>query len=97
MEPIKGNFARLHDTEAFGQVLVTVDTDDSTGYPILTIRMVSPEGLGLSTNIGFKESADYESAWDRAEAALDKADHDWCLEYATLLYKQVMTTAGRVQ
>lgn len=97
MEPIKGNFARLHDTEAFGQVLVTIASDDDTGYPILTFRMVSPEGLGMSTGISFEKSADIDSAWERAEAALDKADHDWCLEYATLLYKQVMTSAGQVQ
>ena len=77
------SFAKLFDTQRFGQVLALLEPDDK-GNPALH-WYVEPKGLGVCRiALGFKDTDD---GWDAAERALEKADIDAANAAAIAIYK----------
>ena len=72
-------FARLHETEEFGQVLAVLQRDDDEGKPELRV-FIQPPGLGVcSLKFGFEDS---DEGWDKAEAGLVAFDQGQALALA---------------
>ena len=71
------SFAKLYETEEYGQILIKIDTG-TDDYPEIRYYF-EPKNLGVcSVAVSFDNDTD--EAWERAEAMFDKVDADTAKE-----------------
>lgn len=64
-------FAKIFDSEIYGQLVLIKQGDDESGAPELRVLM-EPEGLGVcSVAVKYEDS---DEGWDKCEACFKKAD-----------------------
>ncbi|TXH05161.1 MAG: hypothetical protein E6R09_02370 [Rhodocyclaceae bacterium] len=79
-------FAKLYESDDFGQVLLLLDQNEQTGQPELR-WMAQPPGCGVcSYNVHLVNSEDGQSA---AHAAFEKAGPEQALTAAFLIFSEV--------
>jgi len=79
-------FAKLFDSENYGQICVIQQAADGTGEPEIRF-FASPEGLGVcSVALSYSES---DTAWDSCDTTFEKVD----LEFAEGVVKPIFDMA----
>lgn len=71
-------FAKLYETEEYGQLLVKLDNDGDEGGAEVRIYF-QPEGYGVCST-AFDFSSDENSGWGKAKAIFNAIDIDQCKE-----------------
>lgn len=83
-------FAKLFETEEYGQILVKLDSDPDDHAPEVRFY-VNPPDLGVcSFAAGYPDS---DEGWDAAQAYFDKCDLEMAVSAAAKVFK---TTKGLV-
>lgn len=81
-------FAKLFETEEYGQILFLLETDveGSDGiHPVAITMKVAPEGLGVCSLVfGYKEEK-----LDKAESVFESIDEEEAKKLASSLFTQL--------
>lgn len=84
------DFCKIFNSETYGQILVTVGTDDR-GTPSVSV-MSNPEGCGVcAVSLKFKDE-DETLAWEKADKAFEKFD----LQYAESMAEKLTSTVQSI-
>jgi len=78
-------FAKLYNSEKYGQILVKNDTDSEDGSPEVRFY-AQPEGFGIcSLALGFKDS---DEGFDSADEAFNNVDQEKAEEIISKMFEE---------